>query len=90
MTLQITDDIRLNCGFYGAEEGVRNHSAKIATNRKRYCCMNCRKLVKTGGRMYVEQAIVDDEWCSSRTCLDCIDGWIYQTQVPAEEGRVTR
>jgi hypothetical protein len=61
---------------------IKCQTVKIVTARKDHFCAMSRIMnggthdVKTGQKAFFEKAIVDGEWRSSYTCIDCMDHFL--------------
>ena len=53
----------------------RCRSVKIVTIRKPRFCPDCRQDKPVGTRMRRDKAVLDGEWGTAYTCLECIARW---------------
>jgi len=66
---------------------VLNKVAKLVTTRKAHFCWVCRKTFPKNTAMVCERAFVDGKPGSCYTCIDCIDDFIEENEIIAEEGK---
>lgn len=91
-----TDEERLGVDMYAADRDVniRARSVKIVTVRKPQFCAAHREYkgdtVYPGTRCLVERAVVDGAWCSSYTCIACVDAWLDVIDPPNRAARARR
>jgi len=66
----------IDCGFYGDDTEIENHSEKVVTCRKPHQCANCQKQIEIGDYALAESGFMDGKPVRSYTCLPCIDEWL--------------
>lgn len=62
--------------FEDRDVDLRCHTVKMATTRKAgTCCGYDGEVhdIPAGTRVYLEECIMDGEWCRSRLCVPCMD-----------------
>ena len=79
----ITDNQRVSFDPFDGDRDVdiRMSSVKIVTTRTIHSCTSPIQglhEMKIGTRARYEKAIMDDEWVSYWTCIDCIDAFINE------------
>lgn len=64
----------------GRDEHIRSRTVKVVVTRKPHECFSfdCSGLhnIPPGTRAIYEHAIVDGQWGSFYTCLECADSWL--------------
>lgn len=73
----MTDTEVLAYDFFADDKdcsGIRNHTAKIVTTRAEHVCLfrpDLQHTIPKGARARVDRAIVDGEWKSFYSCVNC-------------------
>lgn len=65
---------------------IKCRTIKVVTTRKAHKCYTPEgkmHVIKSGQRARYETAIVDGEWGSYYTCLDCMDKWLADIVPPS-------
>jgi len=78
-----TDEIRLKwCEgmFDGRDEDIRARTTSFVTTRAPHDCFSPSNgnthPIPAGTRAMKEHAIVDGQWCTSYSCVECIDKYL--------------
>lgn len=83
--MKYPEEMYLDSGIYGIEEGIECHTEKLVKCRKSHECSSCGKEIKTKETALYESGFSDGYPVSCYTCIECVEKWLEESgQVETE------